>query len=40
MNLNKPGSTIEQMQAKYDHVPSSAVDDELAALKAELGIQQ
>ncbi len=40
LNLNKPGSTIEQMQAKYDHVPSSAVDDELAALKAELGIQQ
>lgn len=40
LNLNKPGSTIEQMQAKYDPVPSSAVDDELAALKAELGIQQ
>ncbi len=40
LNLNKPGSTIEQMQAKYDQVPSSAVDDELAALKAELGIQQ
>lgn len=40
LNLNKPGSTIEQMQVKYDPVPSSAVDDELAALKAELGIQQ
>lgn len=40
LNSNNPGNTIEAMKAKYDPVPSSAVDDELAALKAELGIQQ
>lgn len=40
LNSKNPGNTIEAMQAKYDPVPSSAVDDELAALKAELGIQQ
>lgn len=39
LNSVNPGSSIKDMQAKYDPVPSTAVDDELAALKAELGIQ-
>ncbi|MGN0159768.1 MAG: PspA/IM30 family protein [Lachnospiraceae bacterium] len=40
LNNNAPGVTIKQMEAKYDSAPSSAVDDELAALKAQMGIQQ
>ncbi|MCM1467276.1 MAG: PspA/IM30 family protein [Alistipes sp.] len=40
LNTKNPGNSIENMQAKYDTAPSTAVDDELAALKAELGIQQ
>ena len=39
--LNSVGSddSFEDMAAKYDSAPSSAVDDELAALKAQMGIQ-
>lgn len=39
LNASAPGESIEAMQAKYDTAPSSAVDDELAALKAQMGIQ-
>ncbi len=40
LNLNSPGVSMREMQAKYDAAPSSAVDDELAALKAQMGVQQ
>ncbi|MDD6571922.1 MAG: PspA/IM30 family protein [Thermoflexaceae bacterium] len=40
LNANAPGVSIRDIQAKYDAAPSSAVDDELAALKAQMGIQQ
>lgn len=40
LNANAPGVSMREMQAKYDAAPSSAVDDELAALKAQMGIQQ
>lgn len=39
--LNAAENTnIEDLQSKYDEAPTSAVDDELAALKASMGIQQ
>lgn len=40
LNLNSPGASMREMQAKYDAAPSAAVDDELAALKAQMGVQQ
>lgn len=40
LNASAPGTDVKAMQAKYDAAPSSAVDDELAALKAQMGVQQ
>lgn len=40
LNATAPGVSMRDMQAKYDAAPSSAVDDELAALKAQMGVQQ
>ena len=40
LNSDAPGVSMREMQAKYDAAPSTAVDDELAALKAQMGIQQ
>ena len=40
LNAAAPGPDMKAMQAKYDAAPSSAVDDELAALKAQMGVQQ
>lgn len=39
LNTMSDSDSFEDMQAKYDAAPSSAVDDELAALKAQMGIQ-
>lgn len=40
LNATAPGVSMRDMQAKYDAAPSSAIDDELAALKAQMGVQQ
>lgn len=37
LNSVAPSESLKDKQAKYDSVPSSSVDDELAALKAEMG---
>ncbi len=37
-SLNETGDSIEDLAAKYDTGESSAVDDELAALKAKMGM--
>ena len=37
LNQSAEESDIDNLAAKYDSEPSSAVDDELAALKAKLG---
>jgi phage shock protein A len=40
LNSNAPGVSIKNMEAKYDSASSAEIDDELAALKASLGVQQ
>lgn len=40
LNANAPGVSMKDMEAKYASASSSAVDDELAALKAQMGVSQ
>lgn len=40
LNMSEASASAEDLAAKYDAAPTSAVDDELAALKASLGVQQ
>lgn len=40
LNNVAPGVTMKDMESKYSAGSSAAVDDELAALKAQMGIQQ
>ena len=39
LNMSSADATAEGLASKYDSMPDSAVDDELAALKASMGIQ-
>jgi phage shock protein A len=39
LNAAQSAASTKDLQAKYDTAPTSAVDDELAALKASLGVQ-
>lgn len=39
LNGTAPGVSMKEMEAKYSSGSSAAVDDELAALKAQMGIQ-
>ncbi|MBO5239076.1 MAG: PspA/IM30 family protein [Lachnospiraceae bacterium] len=40
LNSSAEADTIDDLAAKYDSAPTAAVEDELAALKAQMGIQQ
>lgn len=40
LNKSAESDTIDDLAAKYDSAPTAAVEDELAALKAQMGIQQ
>lgn len=40
LNTSAETDTLDELAAKYDSAPSAAVEDELAALKAQLGMQQ
>lgn len=39
LNASQADASTASLQAKYDSAPSSAVDDELAALKASMGLK-
>lgn len=38
LNSAAPGETINDLTSKYEEAPTTAVDDELAALKAQMGL--
>lgn len=40
LNSSAEADSIDDLAAKYDSAPTAAVDDELAALKAQMGLQQ
>jgi phage shock protein A len=40
LNTSASADSLDDLAAKYDSAPSAAVEDELAALKAQMGIQQ
>lgn len=40
LNTSADADSLDELAAKYDSAPSAAVEDELAALKAQLGMQQ
>ncbi len=40
LNTSADTDSLDELAAKYDSAPSAAVEDELAALKAQLGMQQ
>ena len=39
LNSSAEADSLDDLAAKYDSAPSAAVDDELAALKAQMGVQ-
>lgn len=40
LNSSAEADSLDDLAAKYDSAPTAAVEDELAALKAQMGIQQ
>lgn len=40
LNSSEEADSLDDLAAKYDSAPTAAVEDELAALKAKMGVQQ
>lgn len=40
LNSSEETDSLDDLAAKYDSAPTAAVEDELAALKAKMGVQQ